>query len=161
MTERVAKFRASAKGKTRVAVFRRCVLVEEKRVRYESSATTFGPLEASRLVRALTGNSPTEWVVAMYLSSAGKFVGAEVVGRGGSGGCGMTVADVLRGAIVSAASSLILAHNHPSGDARPSDQDVRFTRDVQQAAELVGLKLLDHIIVTTDDFRSMATMGHL
>jgi DNA repair protein RadC len=160
MTERVAKFKVP-KSKTRVAVFRRCVLVEETRVRYESGGSEFGPLEAARLIRALTGNSPTEWVVAMYLSSAGKFVGAEVVGRGGSGGCGMTVADVFRGAIVAAASSIILAHNHPSGDVGPSDPDIRFTRDVQQAAGLLGLKLLDHIVVSTDDFRSMAAMGFL
>jgi DNA repair protein RadC len=57
--------------------------------------------------------------------------------------------DVLRPAIIHAAYGFILVHNHPSGDPSPSDADFRMTRRVREAAELVGVKFLDHVIIGT------------
>jgi len=63
---------------------------------------------------------------------------------------------IFRPAVHLSASAVILAHNHPSGQARPSLQDVQVTQQVAQAGQLLGIVLLDHLIITQDAFCSMA-----
>jgi DNA repair protein RadC len=55
--------------------------------------------------------------------------------------------EVFRGAILAGASSLIVAHNHPSGDPQPSSADIRVTRNLREAAKIIEIELLDHVIV--------------
>ncbi len=57
--------------------------------------------------------------------------------------------------IKSNASSVIFVHNHPSGNTEPSEEDVKLTKQLMKAGELMGIKVLDHIIITTKDFRSI------
>jgi len=58
-------------------------------------------------------------------------------------------------AIKSNASSVIFVHNHPSGNTEPSKEDIELTKRLMEAGELLGIKVLDHVIVTTKDFRSI------
>ena len=58
-------------------------------------------------------------------------------------------------AIKSNASSVIFVHNHPSGNTEPSKEDIKLTKQLIKAGELLGIKVLDHVIVTTKDFRSI------
>ncbi|PIP19397.1 MAG: hypothetical protein COX41_03120 [Candidatus Omnitrophica bacterium CG23_combo_of_CG06-09_8_20_14_all_41_10] len=58
-------------------------------------------------------------------------------------------------AIKSNASSVIFVHNHPSGDTEPSQEDIKLTRQLVEAGKLLGIEVLDHIIITTKDFRSI------
>ena len=58
-------------------------------------------------------------------------------------------------AIKSNASSVIFVHNHPSGNTEPSEEDVKLTKRLMKAGKLLGIKVLDHIIITTKDFRSI------
>ena len=58
-------------------------------------------------------------------------------------------------AIKSNASSVIFVHNHPSGNTEPSEEDVKLTKRLMKAGELLGIKVLDHIIITTKNFRSI------
>jgi len=58
-------------------------------------------------------------------------------------------------AIKSNASSVIFVHNHPSGNTEPSEEDVKLTKRLMKAGELLGIKVLDHIIITAKDFRSI------
>ena len=58
-------------------------------------------------------------------------------------------------AIKSNASSVIFVHNHPSGSTEPSEEDVKITKRLMKAGGLLGIKVLDHIIITTKDFRSI------
>ncbi|APR83143.1 DNA repair protein RadC [Minicystis rosea] len=69
------------------------------------------------------------------------------VAQGGLHGMMIEPRDILRAALFEAASSMILVHNHPSGDPTPSDEDVRMTRAVARAAETVGVPLVDHVIL--------------
>ena len=68
-------------------------------------------------------------------------------------------ADILKAAILSNALGLVLIHNHPSGELEPSPEDLEFTRSIQQACELVGIELFDHLIVTDDGFTSLRERG--
>ena len=80
------------------------------------------------------------------------------------GGLTETVVDVrliLREALLKRATSLILCHNHPSGSLRPSTHDDRLTRQVQEAARLLNIGLLDHVIFTDGGYYSYADEGKL
>ncbi len=63
--------------------------------------------------------------------------------------------EVFSEAIKNNASSVIFVHNHPSGNTEPSEEDVKITKQLMKAGELLGIKVLDHIIITTKDFRSI------
>ena len=84
--------------------------------------------------------------------------------RIGMGGLTETVVDVrliLREALLKRATSLILCHNHPSGNLRPSTHDDHLTRQVKEAALLLNISLLDHIIFTDEGYYSYADEGKL
>jgi DNA repair protein RadC len=80
------------------------------------------------------------------------------------GGINETTADIrliLKAAIQSLACGIILCHNHPSGNARPSPQDDSLTRRVQASAQLMGISLSDHLILTDNSYYSYADEGRL
>ena len=58
--------------------------------------------------------------------------------------------EIFRPAIMDAAASIMLVHNHPSGNPKPSSEDLKVTQDIEAAGKLIGLKLLDHIVVAKD-----------
>ena len=62
----------------------------------------------------------------------------------------------MRTALLTGARSIILMHQHPSGECRPSEEDLRLTQRLAMAADLIGIQLLDHIIVGDDDTYSMS-----
>lgn len=114
------------------------------------------PELAARVLREAIGDIPHEELWALLVDARSRIVGAARVGMGGFAGCAVTPADVLRAVIAHAAPGFILGHNHPSGDTSPSLDDVQFTRSIQRAAEAVGVRLLDHIIVTAgSEWRSI------
>lgn len=63
--------------------------------------------------------------------------------------------EIFAKAIEDRAAAVILAHNHPSGNAEPSPEDIRITNKLEQAGELLGIEMLDHLIVTTRGYRSL------
>ena len=66
---------------------------------------------------------------------------------------------ILKQAIIDEASAIILAHNHPSGNTKPSEQDKQITDKLKKAAEIMQMKLLDHFIITQTDYFSFADNG--
>ena len=64
-------------------------------------------------------------------------------------------------AIKRSAASVICAHNHPSGDPTPSEQDIGLTHRLYEAGELIGIKVLDHLIIGDDQFVSLKEKGYL
>jgi DNA repair protein RadC len=82
------------------------------------------------------------------------------VARGGLHGLTVAPGDILRQALREAASGMVLVHNHPSGNAQPSRCDIHMTHRLAQAAAVVGLDLVDHVIVTANgDFCSLFGAG--
>ncbi len=97
------------------------------------------------------------WVLALDGSSGLR--AARRVAMGGLHGVQVCTRDPLRHALREGASMFVLVHNHPSGDPTPSAEDVRFTERIADAADTVGTPLVDHVIVTRDEYRSMVEMG--
>lgn len=69
--------------------------------------------------------------------------------------------EIIKEATIKSASSIILVHNHPSGDAKPSDEDIKITNSIINACKLFDIKVLDHIIVgkNREDYYSFANRG--
>ena len=77
---------------------------------------------------------------------------ARCIAKGGLHGASVRAADPLRAALRVDASAFVLVHNHPSGDPTPSHEDVVLTAQIARAAEIVGVALLDHVVVTRGGF---------
>lgn len=98
----------------------------------------------------------TEEFIIVCLNRAHKIIGTCKVGMGGFSGVVCDPKVIMTIALQSAASSLILAHNHPSGSTKPSDSDRNMTKKIKQACELFDINLLDHIILTDESYYSFA-----
>jgi DNA repair protein RadC len=80
--------------------------------------------------------------------------------EGGVASVSLRPADVLREPVVLEATSVVLVHNHPSGDPAPSPQDVQVTKAIAAAGELLGIEISDHLVVGQGRFVSMRREGY-
>jgi DNA repair protein RadC len=120
-----------------------------------------GPNDAHALLRYLA-DEPQEVFVVLLLNAKNKCVGIHEVHRGTLAHVEVHPADVLRAALVAAARSIIVAHNHPSGEATPSPDDKALTDRLKRACDLLGIPLQDHLIIGEgNDFYSFSTNGLL
>ena len=88
-----------------------------------------------------------EALVVLILNARRRIIGHNLVTLGLLDTCYVHAREVFRPAIVAAGSAIVLIHNHPSGDASPSDADLKVTRDLIRAGQLLKIELLDHIIM--------------
>ena len=133
-------------------IWRRAALSEQETVMASTSAAGRYLLEQYR-------GETRERVRLLCLDRKSKLLSCRTVGEGGFTGAGFSVRTLAEQAILSGASAVILAHNHPSGLALPSDADLETTAKVKTALEAVGIPLLDHIIVADGDYVSLAESG--
>lgn len=96
----------------------------------------------------------TEEFIIVCLNRAHKVIGTCKVGLGGFTGVVCDPKVIMTIALQSSATSLILAHNHPSGNLKPSDADRKMTDKIKQACNLLDIILLDHIILTDESYYS-------
>ena len=68
--------------------------------------------------------------------------------------------EVFRLAIIAAASAVIVMHNHPSGESTPSEADIKVTRDLIRAGQLLKLELIDHVVIGNGNFSSLRALGY-
>lgn len=102
---------------------------------------------------------PVETVHALLLDSAHHPLAHLCVGKGTWHSCQVDPKTVFSACLEHKATSVILAHNHPSGEPEPSRQDIELTERLASAGRLMGIKLLDHIIVGTHGYFSFAEAG--
>lgn len=105
------------------------------------------------------GDLPHEEFYILLVNRANRVLKIERVGMGGVTG---TVADLrimFKSAIEHLATGIILAHNHPSGQLRPSDADIQLTKNVKEAGKILTIDLLDHIIIGHKKYFSFADEG--
>jgi DNA repair protein RadC len=98
---------------------------------------------------------------AMYLNQSGKVVKLQRISTGGIDGTYADVRIILRCALLCEATQLAVVHNHPSGNPRPSTQDIRLTKSIKDAAETMNIRFFDHVIVTEGKYYSFADEGML
>jgi DNA repair protein RadC len=98
---------------------------------------------------------------ALHLDRALRPIAIAAVTRGSDAFTVVDPRQILRPAVQLGASALVIAHNHPSGDPAPSEQDRQITRRVASAARILGIRLLDHLVVAGTRYRSLAADGDL
>ena len=98
---------------------------------------------------------PKEHLRGLYLDSHYQLVHDEVISIGSMTSNIIHPREVFRPAIEHSASAVILAHNHPSGVAKPSEADVAITRQIVEAGKILGINLLDHVIITKNKYESI------
>lgn len=103
----------------------------------------------------------TEECWAMYLNHASKVLTVSNISKGGLTETSVDIRCVLEKAILNKATALVLCHNHPSGNIRPSHQDDQLTSKMSAACKVMNLRLIDHLIVTDGAYYSYADEGRI
>jgi DNA repair protein RadC len=117
------------------------------------------PEAVAKFVRSMIGRKQQEYFVVLLLDARQKVIEADVIHMGTLAQVDVHPREVFRPAIRLGAHSMILAHNHPSGDAVPSEADHRLTERLVDAGAVNGVPVLDHLIVTPEDKFSFASAG--
>ena len=99
----------------------------------------------------------------LLLSRSNKVLGITTVSQGGVSASLMDTKVIFQYALKANACGVIIAHNHPSGNVAPSENDLKITRKIKEAGEILDIQLLDHIILTPDEavYTSLADEGHI
>lgn len=122
----------------------------EKITKITSSKSVF------ELLQPIIGELEHEEFWIVYLNNSNKVLNHSQLSKGGITGTLVDVRLVIKRALELGAVGLVLAHNHPSGGLRPSEADKNITRKLKNAAEVLDLKVLDHLIITQRDYYSFA-----
>jgi DNA repair protein RadC len=111
------------------------------------------------LLQSFLAGADRENFVVLLLDTKNKVVGINTVSIGTLNSAVVHPREVFKPAILANAASIILAHNHPSGDPAPSKEDVAVSKKLMEAGRLLEIEVLDHIIVGDDCFLSMKQKG--
>ena len=95
----------------------------------------------------------------MFLDGVNNITGFKVLFSGGMNSANVDLKVVFRNTLLFGARTLILVHNHPSNSLTASKEDIQITKEIKQAGKLLGVRILDHIILTNNSYLSMADKG--
>ncbi|GAV21667.1 RadC family protein [Carboxydothermus pertinax] len=121
----------------------------------ENKINFLNPEDVYNYLRYKIGHKKQEEVIVLSLNTKNQLCGESVVAVGGVNHAGVTPREIFREAVKIGAYAVIMAHNHPSGDPTPSQEDIKFTGQVKKASEILGIKLLDHLIIGENKYISM------
>lgn len=128
-------------------------LVRDKTVPYYKKIIS-QPEDAHLLAKELIGDRDREVILLFCLDNKNKIACISEASIGSTNNAFAGPKEILRTALISNATSIIIAHNHPSGDPTPSQDDRTFTQKLKEAAETVGIKILDHLIIGDEKYFS-------
>lgn len=142
--------------------------IGEIKASYRTTGKPFASItcstDAANLLIDLWDEDTIEYIESfcvLLLNRANKVVAYRFVGLGGISGVVVDPKTIFQSALLSNASAIILAHNHPSGNTRPSRADLNLTEKIKSGAAHLDIVVLDHIIVTKEGHYSMADSGDL
>lgn len=102
-----------------------------------------------------------EHFIAIALDAKNRPIGEIEIARGGLSACPVSPADVFRALLREAAAGVVFVHNHPSGEPSPSADDVALTERLRRAGELIGVRVLDHLVIGREGYFSFLDAGLL
>ncbi len=141
----------------------RISLVKDESVSF-GNVRLYNSQQAQALIQNLIltkGQPDREQFVVVLLNAKNQMIGLNIVSVGGLSSAAVHPREVLKPAILANSAAMILAHNHPSNDLEPSPDDIAITRKIIRAAEIVGIKIHEHLIINMEDDRyySFADQG--
>lgn len=129
-----------------------CKLIREKET--EPSDPIRTPKDIHKLMAEYLTNSPQEQMWVLILNARNQVIGMNMVALGTANASLVHPRETFRAAILMNGVSIILVHNHPSGDPEPSNDDRELTQRMIKAGELMGIDVLDHVIVAGEKLYS-------
>jgi len=133
-------------------------LVKESIVHSELH-TVSNPNDAAELFNTAFPNCDRERLIVIMLNTRNKCVGVNTVSIGDLTSSIVHPREVFKPAILANACSIIIMHNHPSGDPSPSADDINITKRIQACSELIGIELIDHVIIGDSSHVSLKERG--
>jgi len=116
------------------------------------NVTITSPADTHRVIAGMLADVDREQMLVILLDTKNKMIGVQVAFVGTINAINISMRELFKPAIVSSAASIIIAHNHPSGDPTPSPEDVAVTRDIVAAGKLLDIIVLDHIIIGVGEY---------
>lgn len=110
-------------------------------------------------LQAAMAHSTVEEVRILFLNAKNMLIANEAMWRGSVDEAAMHVREVMKRAVAHGAAAIIIVHNHPSGDPKPSQQDIRLTRDLVEACRHLRIAVHDHVIIGAQGNSSMRSLG--
>ena len=135
-------------------------MVKESSFLYQTRIIS-SPNDAYEMIREQLEGLDREQFIIACLNTKNEPTNISVVSVGSLNKAIVHPREVFKTAILSNAASIMAFHNHPSGDTDPSQQDIQLTNRLYEAGELLGIKLLDHLIIGDGTFTSLKEKGYL
>ena len=135
-------------------------LVKESSFLYQT-LTISSPKDAYEMIKDQLQDLDREQFIIACLNTKNEPTNISVVSVGTLNKAIVHPREVFKTAILSNAASIMAFHNHPSGETTPSQQDIQLTKRLYEAGELLGIKLLDHLIIGDGSFTSLKEKGYL
>jgi DNA repair protein RadC len=117
------------------------------------------PESVVKAIRASIKDKAKEHFKLILLNPRNKIIRISTISIGTLNASLVHPREVFKDAIVHSAASVVLAHNHPSGDPDPSEDDLKITRKLVESGKILGIEVLDHIIIAKNGFKSLANEG--
>lgn len=111
--------------------------------------------DAGMLLSEKFADADREYLLVVNLDSGNRPISFHMVGIGSVTAVHFPIANVFKTAIIQNATSILICHNHPSGTLDPSEEDIKATRECCKAGGLLGIKVLDHFILTGNNYISL------
>ena len=135
-------------------------MVKESSFLYQTRQI-LSPNDAYEMIKEQLEGLDREQFIIAYLNTKNEPTNISVVSVGSLNKAIVHPREVFKTAILSNAASIMAFHNHPSGETTPSQQDIQLTHRLYEAGELLGIKLLDHLIIGDGTFTSLKEKGYL
>jgi DNA repair protein RadC len=119
------------------------------------------PIDVAGIFIPKIGHLKQEIFAVALLDSAGKYIHSEIITKGTLNSSLIHPREVFKVAIKHSAGSIILVHNHPSGDLKPSMEDCEVTRQITEAGKLIDIPVHDHLIIAANNYLSMKEEGYI
>ena len=113
------------------------------------------PQDVANLLMDELNTEKREIVKVIIMNSQNVILKIQTISQGGTSSAQVDTKDVLMEAVKMGAPKIILIHNHPSGESKPSKADIEFTKKLDQATEILGIQLLDHIVIGYNQYTSI------
>lgn len=139
----------------------RLQMIKEESHKYEISKKISSPKDATEVVKSVVGlhEQAEEVAILITLNNKNNVTGLFEVSRGSINSSILNCREIFKRAILNNAKSIIIAHNHPSGDPHPSKEDICVTKCIKEAGKILDIELLDHIIIGDDNSFSLKEKG--
>ena len=134
--------------------------VNETTTNYLKPNTRYTSASQVQVTFSFLKNETREYFLVLHCDGKNRIIAVDVSSIGSLNQSIVHPREIYKTALLSSAAAIILVHNHPTGDPTPSTEDMTITRRITEAGELLGIRVLDHIIIG-DNYYSFAENGHM